>query len=82
MEEKSKVMEKWQTVIPKRIREAANIGRGDSLTWKYKSGVILIQPPKKISKPSEALYGLIASTRDAVREVREVRRRRTEKIQR
>ena len=75
MEEKSKVMAKWQTVIPKRVREAANIEVGDTLRWVYESGKIVVVPPRRVSMPSERLYGLIPSARDAVEEVDLLRRK-------
>lgn len=81
MGERSKVMEKWQTVIPKKVREEAHIEVGDILNWRYESGVILVTPPKKVENPSETLYGLIPSIRDAVEEVRRVRRKHLEKAQ-
>jgi len=81
MSERSKVMEKWQTVIPKRIREAARIGIGDILSWRYKSGVILVTPPRRVQNPSETLYGLIPSSRDAVEEIERLRKSRLEKAQ-
>jgi len=79
MEEESKVMAKWQTVIPKRVREAANIEVGDTLRWMYESGKIIVVPPRRVSMPSEKLYGLIPSTRDAVEEIDLLRRKRLEK---
>lgn len=82
MAEKSKVMEKWQTVIPSKIREQASIRVGDTLTWKYESGLILIEPPMKVTKPSDTLYGLVPSRDDAVKAVRRIRRVRLEKMTR
>ena len=81
MKEKSKVMAKWQTVIPKRVREAADIEVGDTLRWIYESGKIIVMPPRRVSKPSEKLYGLIPSSRDAVEEIDLLRRKRLEKAQ-
>lgn len=69
MEEESKVMAKWQTVVPKRVREAANIEVGDTLRWVYQSGKIIVVPPRRVCTPSEKLYGLIPSSRDAVKEI-------------
>lgn len=73
MEEKSKVMAKWQTVIPKSVRELAKISIGDEIKWKYESGRIIVIPPDRVLSPSEVLYGLIPSGMDAVKEVRRVR---------
>ncbi|MFQ5762467.1 MAG: AbrB/MazE/SpoVT family DNA-binding domain-containing protein [Candidatus Bathyarchaeia archaeon] len=82
MAEKSKVMEKWQTVIPSKVREQASIRVGDTLTWRYEAGLILIEPPMKVTKPSETLYGLTPSRPDAVKAVKRIRRTRLEKITR
>lgn len=81
MERKSKVMAKWQTVIPKKVREAANLKVGDTLSWRYESGTITVTPPRRVSKPSERLYGLIPSSEDAVQEIKKLRNNRLEKIQ-
>lgn len=79
MEEKTKVLEKWQTVIPKKVREAAKIKVGDVITWRYESGKIIVIPPRKIQNPSETLYGLIPLSKDAVKEVKRLREERLEK---
>jgi len=81
MEEKSKVMMKWQTVIPKRVREAAKIKVGDVIRWRYESGKIIVIPPRKVSRASERLYGLIPTTMDAVQEIKRLRDERLEKIE-
>jgi len=81
VEEKSKVMAKWQTVIPKKVRDAANIVVRDVLRWRYESGDIIVTAPRRVSKPSQKLYGLIPSGEDAVEEIEKVRDGRLEKIQ-
>ena len=81
VEERSKVMVKWQTVIPKRVREAANIEIGDVIRWRYESGKIIVIPPRKVSKASERLYGLIPSSEDAVQEIKRLRDERLERAQ-
>lgn len=73
-------MEKWQTVVPKEIREATGIAVGDTLFWTYDSGTIRVEAPRRVANPSERLFGLIPSSQDAVQKVREIRRRRMEKI--
>lgn len=80
MRAKSKVMKKWQTVVPREIRETTGISVGDTLTWRYDAGMIVVEPPKKIINPSEKLFGLVPSSRDAVKEVRRVRKKRAEKM--
>jgi len=79
VEEKSKVMVKWQTVIPKKVREAANLRVGDMIKWRYELGRIIVIPPSKIQNPSESLYGLIPSDEDAVKAVKKIRDERLEK---
>jgi len=82
VEERSKVMEKWQIVIPKKIREAARIRVGEVLGWRYEAGTIILTPPGRVQSPSKVLYGLIPSGEDAVKEVEGIRRSRLERVQR
>lgn len=73
-------MKKWQTVVPKEVRAAAGIAIGDTLLWTYDSGRILVEAPRRIANPSRRLFGLVPSSVDAVEKVRDVRKRRLEKI--
>ena len=79
--EESKVMAKWQIVIPKRIREIAKIKIGDVIKWRYESGRIIITPPKRVSEASNTLYGLIPTTSDAIEEIKKIREERLRKAQ-
>ena len=48
----NKVTDKYQTVVPKEIREKAGIEKGDTLVWKYdesKKQIIIIPIPRNIS---------------------------------
>jgi len=79
--EVSKVYERGQTVIPKRIRDALAIEHGARLQWRVHEGVIQVIPVP--ANPVQALRGILKGTgytfaqflRDRQRE-REAERRR------
>ena len=58
--EVSKVHERGQTVVPKRIREALAIESGARLQWQVREGVIQVIPVP--SNPVQALRGLLKHT--------------------
>jgi len=58
--EVSKVYERGQTVVPKRIREALAIESGSRLQWQVREGVIQVIPVP--SNPVQALRGLLKGT--------------------
>ena len=58
--EVSKVYERGQTVIPKRIREALAIESGARLHWQVHEGVIQVIPVP--ANPVRALRGLLKGT--------------------
>jgi len=58
--EVSKVYERGQTVVPKRIREALAIESGARLQWQVHEGVIRVIPVP--SNPVQALRGLLKRT--------------------
>jgi AbrB family looped-hinge helix DNA binding protein len=58
--EVSKVYERGQTVVPKRIREALAIESGARLQWQVREGVIQVIPVP--SNPVRALRGLLKGT--------------------
>lgn len=58
--EVSKVYERGQTVVPKRIREALAIESGAHLQWQVREGVIKVIPVP--SNPVRALRGLLKGT--------------------
>ena len=53
----SKVYERGQTVVPKRIREALAIEEGARLRWEVRQGVIYVIPVPK--NPVKASIGLL-----------------------
>ncbi len=56
----SKVYERGQTVVPKRIREALAIEYGARLRWEIREGVIRVIPVPR--NPVLALRGLLKGT--------------------
>ena len=58
--EVSKVYERGQTVVPKRIREALAIESGARLQWQVREGVIQVVPVP--ANPVQALRGLLKRT--------------------
>jgi len=58
--EVSKVYERGQTVIPKRIREALAIEYGARLQWRVQEGVIQVIPVP--ANPVRALRGILKGT--------------------
>ena len=57
MEETVRVSGKYQVVIPKRIREALNISKGDELVVSVKDGQILMRPkPKNYTEYMRGLH--------------------------
>ena len=58
--EVSKVYERGQTVVPKRIREALAIESGARLQWQVREGVIQVIPVP--ANPVQALRGLLKNT--------------------
>ncbi|MFC4766481.1 AbrB/MazE/SpoVT family DNA-binding domain-containing protein [Effusibacillus consociatus] len=58
LKSESEIKNRFQTTIPKDIREKANLGIGDGLIWKYdeiRDEIIVIRKPKRFS---DALWGL------------------------
>jgi AbrB family looped-hinge helix DNA binding protein len=58
--EVSKVYERGQTVIPKRIRDALAIEHGARLQWRVQEGVIQVIPVP--ANPVRALRGILKGT--------------------
>jgi len=56
--EEVKVTRKYQITIPKDIRTKLGVKIGDSLLLREEEDRIVIEIPKKISDPSQFLWGL------------------------
>jgi bifunctional DNA-binding transcriptional regulator/antitoxin component of YhaV-PrlF toxin-antitoxin module len=72
MTTESSVSKGYLTVVPKRIRRAAEIGEGDKLSWELEDGRIIVTPrrPKSIGD----VTGLISHGGDAVDSKRRAQR--------
>lgn len=58
LKSESEIKQKYQTTVPKEIRDKAGLDIGDGLIWKYdeiRDEIIVIRKPKKFS---DALWGL------------------------
>jgi len=70
---RTKVTEKYQTTIPKRIRDVLKIKPGEKVEWYVIKDMIVLRKPEKIEKPVEFLTSQTKLDIDAVKLVRETR---------
>jgi bifunctional DNA-binding transcriptional regulator/antitoxin component of YhaV-PrlF toxin-antitoxin module len=54
---KSKISTRWQTVVPKEIREELGVGPDWTLSWEVRDGVAVVVPIPP--DPVRALYGIL-----------------------
>lgn len=73
MKEETKVTPKYQTTIPKEIREFLGIKPGGSVRWHLVKGVVVVDVHKKITNPVRFLTSQTKLDVDAVKLVRETR---------
>ncbi len=71
--EKTKITRKYQTTIPKKIREILNIKPGEEVEWYFIQGNVILQASPKIKDPVKFLTSQTKLDLDAVKLVREVR---------
>ncbi|MFQ5976133.1 MAG: AbrB/MazE/SpoVT family DNA-binding domain-containing protein [Candidatus Hydrothermarchaeales archaeon] len=69
----SKVTEKFQVTIPKKLREAYNLKAGTTISFMPKKDGIEVKFSRKIEDIAEKLYGAAKIEGDAVKIVRKVR---------
>jgi len=70
----SKISTRWQTVVPKQIREELGMGPDWTLSWEVQDGVAVVVPIPP--DPVRALYGIYKGRgRSMVEELLEERRR-------
>ncbi len=62
---KSKVTSKYQTTIPKEVRDRLNLNISDSIEWKIESDKILVEP---VNKPFLKYKGSIKIKSGNIRE--------------
>lgn len=71
--EETKVTPKYQTTIPKEIREYLGIKPGGAVRWHLVKGMVVVDVHKKIKNPVKFLTSQTKLDLDAVKLVREVR---------
>jgi len=70
---RTKVTEKYQTTIPKSIREILKVKPGEAVEWYVIQGMVVLRKPVKLEKPVEFLTSQTRLDIDAVKLVRETR---------
>ncbi|HUP43214.1 MAG TPA: AbrB/MazE/SpoVT family DNA-binding domain-containing protein [Thermoanaerobaculia bacterium] len=53
----SKISTRWQTVVPKQVREELGVGPDWTLSWEVQDGVAVVVPIPP--DPVRALYGIL-----------------------
>ena len=70
---RTKVTEKYQTTIPKRIRDVLKVKSGETVEWYIIQGMVVLRKPVKLDEPVEFLTSQTHLDVDAVKLVRETR---------
>jgi len=70
---RTKVTEKYQTTIPKHIRQVLKVKPGETVEWYIIQGMVVLRKPVKLEKPVEFLTSQTKLDVDAVKLVRETR---------
>ncbi|TET20287.1 AbrB/MazE/SpoVT family DNA-binding domain-containing protein [Candidatus Bathyarchaeota archaeon] len=70
---RTKVTEKYQTTIPKRIRDVLKVKAGENVEWYIIQGMVVLRKPVKLEKPVEFLTSQTMLSVDAVKLVRKTR---------
>ncbi len=71
--EETKVTQKFQTTIPKRIRKRLGVRSGGEVFWHVVKEFVVVDTHKKIKNPIEFLTSQIKLDLDAVKLVHEAR---------
>jgi bifunctional DNA-binding transcriptional regulator/antitoxin component of YhaV-PrlF toxin-antitoxin module len=69
----TKISTRWQTVVPKEVREALAIGADWTLSWEVVDGIALVVPIP--ADPVRASLGMFKGSGPTVEELLEDRRR-------
>ena len=69
----TKITSKFQTTIPRRVREILDIKAGEEIGWNIIRGMIIVEKDKKIKNPTKFLTSQIKFDIDAVNLVRKIR---------
>ena len=70
----AKLSSKHQITIPKKVINELGLESGDKLRLEVESNRIILVPARKISKPTEELYGSLRRKVDAVKAIRDFRK--------
>jgi len=70
----TKLSSKNQITIPKKVVEALGLESGDRLRLEIEDERIILIGPRKVSNPTDELYGSVRKSVDAVRAVRDFRK--------
>ncbi|MDE1874325.1 MAG: AbrB/MazE/SpoVT family DNA-binding domain-containing protein [Candidatus Micrarchaeota archaeon] len=71
--EETKVTQKFQTTIPKRIRKRLGVKSGGEVFWHIVKEFVVVDTHKKVNNPVEFLTSQIKMNLDAVKLVHEAR---------
>ncbi|HLC84881.1 MAG TPA: AbrB/MazE/SpoVT family DNA-binding domain-containing protein [Candidatus Nanoarchaeia archaeon] len=70
------ITQKYQTTIPKEVREVLHVDAGNEVEWHVVRGMVIVDAAKKIKDPVKFLTSQVTLDLDMVRLVREVREQR------
>lgn len=73
MGKETKVTSKYQTSIPKEVRELLHVKPGGEVEWDIVRGMVIVDTKRKIKNPVKFLTSQIKTNLDAVKLVREAR---------
>lgn len=73
MAEKTSITQKYQTTIPKTIRELLDVKAGENVEWHVVRSMVVVHKKENIKDPVEFLTSQIKLGIDAVKLVRESR---------
>jgi len=71
--EETKLTTKYQTTIPREVREYLGIKPGKEVEWHIVKGMVVVDTPKRIKNPVNLLTSQIKLNIDAVKLVKEAR---------
>lgn len=69
----TKITSKFQTTIPKKVRETLGVKSGEEIDWHIIKGMVIVEKERKIKNPTKFLTSQIKLNIDAVKLIRKVR---------
>ena len=73
IKEETKVTTKYQTTIPRKVREYLNLKPGKGVEWSVVKAMVIVDTPKKMKNPVKFLTSQTKLDVDAVKLVRQSR---------